>query len=53
MSRVGRTPIAVPSGVDVSVTGSRTGNGRSQPMRGGTGGGLPARLFREIAEEMR
>jgi len=35
------------------VIGVWIGNDRGEPMRGVTGGGLPARLFREIAQEVR
>jgi penicillin-binding protein 1A len=36
-----------------AVIGVWLGNDHGEPMRGVTGGGLPARLFREIAREVR
>jgi penicillin-binding protein 1A len=39
--------------IDGQIIGVWIGNDRAQPMRGITGGTLPARLFHEIADEIR
>jgi penicillin-binding protein 1A len=39
--------------IDGRIIGVWIGNDRAQPMRGITGGTLPARLFHEIADEIR